>query len=634
VITVNKAILSDSQWFGDEAGTLAMSAFAWIMMALHDPRAGKKLRNNSDRDASLRHAVARAVAGLTLILACTQASPAADQPQSPEPGVSVPGKTDPGITAIVTLVDPAQLQPNGRQAHGLDLARVPVLDTETVRAGLAPLLGQPITPAAMQRIRTIILARYRAIGHPFLDVAFPQQDVTNGVLQVVVEEFHLGQVKVDGNKWFSDRQLTGRTGLKPGITIDQPLLERRLEQINSGPFIQLVPEFSPGAAPGTTDVILHAEDHFPVRLSLGYDDSGNASTGLARWNLGAVWGNAFDLGHTLSYQFISSTDFWQNRPKVDGVTPDPRVAGHSGAWQIPLPWGDSLQFSGSYMQQAPVLGPDLGSLGITVQAGLLYAIPLGVPGFADPTKGGSNSLSFGYDYKRTNNNLSFGGVSVTKGFTEIDQFSALYELAVPDRFGRASLQNTLVLSPGNLTPSNRDAAFQPSGLAQSGLPGAHARYGYDRLTATQLTPLPAGFGLQLRATGQLATDTLLSSEQLPLAGADAVRGYEENSITASSGLVASAEIQGPAFSPVRRLLGRDVGDIFQPHIFWDHGQGWNNTASAGVPAHLHTESVGLGARYDLATNLTVRMEQGWQLVRQPGHDANGAFGYVSATASW
>ena len=62
--------------------------------------------------------------------------------------------------------------------------------------------------------------------------------------------------------------------------------------------------------PGATDLVLQTNDRFPFRFAAGYANNGPPVTGRDRWSLGVTWGNAFWLDQQLSYQFMSSDDFW------------------------------------------------------------------------------------------------------------------------------------------------------------------------------------------------------------------------------------------------------------------------------------------------------------------------------------
>lgn len=519
---------------------------------------------------------------------------------------------------IVALILLPAVESGTPAGDGVDLSRVPAPGPDALRKLLVPFLGQPITAATLKGIRLAILNHYRQSGQPFLDVGFPPQDVTDGRLIAVVTPYRAGAVSAQGNAWFSDRFVVNAAGIKPGDTIDKPALDRRIAALNANQFLKVTPAFQNGANPGTTDVTLKAQDRFPIDFSVGYANTGNPTTGWDRWTLGTTWGDALHLGQTLSYQLSTSSAVWHGIEHDLLRSEDPSFVGHTVAWSVPLPWGDTLEMSGGYQRQVPQIGPSLGSIGITDILGAVYLVPL--------TE--TQQVGFGADYKRTNNQLSFGGQTVKSGFSEIEEASLHYNLSLLFPHSQTLVDNALYLSPGGLSSLNRDSAFEPSGSVHSGTQGARARYAYDKLTVTEIIPLPRDFGLVLRASGQEASGTLLPSEQLSIAGIDAVRGYQEFGLTGSRGLLLSAEVRGPVFRPGL------PDDSFQPHVFIDEGEAWNPTASQSAPAYSRAASAGVGGRYLVGRYFSLRMEQGWQLIRTDRQAANGAFLHISATATW
>lgn len=522
----------------------------------------------------------------------------------------------PKIKTMILLTAP---ESEASSENAIDLSRIVAPAPDVLRAELTPLLGNPMTPETLQRIREVILEHYKLAGHPFLDVGFPQQDVTEGRLKVVVTEFRVGTLRTEGNNWFSDRVIESAAALHPGDTIDKPELDHRVSEFNANPFIKVTPEFEAGKTPGTTDVTLKAEDRFPVDVSVGYNNTGNPTTGWDRWNLGVNWGDALHLGQSLTYQLSTSSSFWHGLEHDFLRSEEPTVIGHTLSYSVPLRWGHTLQLSAAYQRQVPQLGPSLGSIGITDTLGAVYLIPLSE----------TQQIGIGLDYKRSNNQLSFGGVLVQGGYTEVIEPSLHFNTSLVTSFGQTVIEDVLFLSPGGLTAANRNGAFQPAADGgHSGTPGASARYAYDKLTVTQIVPLPRDFGLVLRATGQESTTTLLGSEQLSIAGADAVRGYQEFGLAGSRGILLSMELRGPVFHPGLPL------DSLQPHVFLERGDVWNPTASQSAPAYLHSESAGIGGMYTVGRNFSLRMDEGWQLIRSDRQAANGAFLHIGATATW
>jgi hemolysin activation/secretion protein len=523
-----------------------------------------------------------------------------------------------GAPELKTLILLPVAEPAVAAGPGVDLSHVDAPDAHGLREKLLPLLHEPIGQATLDRIRQAILDHYTAAGHPFVDAGFPRQDVTEGALNVVVTEYRIGSVKVQGNKWFADRLILNGADLKPGATIDKTAMDERIATLNANPFLKVTPEFQTGAAAGTTDVTLATEDRFPVDVSAGFANNGNPTTGWERWNLGVSWGDALHLGHTLTYQLSTSSDFWHGLAHNNFHPEEAAFVGHTVSWSAPLPWGDTLQVSAAHQRQIPQLGPSLRSVGITDTLGLQYQMPIGQ----------IQQLGFGVDYKRSNNALSFGGEAVQSGFTDVDEVSIHYNVRLEIPYAQLLIDNAVYVSPGGMTSGSRDGAYQPSGTDHSGTVGAKARFAYDKLTVTGIVPLPRELGLTLKASGQRASGTLLPSEQFSIAGVDTVRGYQEFGLAGTNGVLLSAELVGPAFH---------VGlpdDNLQPHIFFDHGQAWNPDPTDSTPAYVHSASAGIGGLYQVGRYFTLRMEQGWQLIRSTRQSANGAFMHLSATATW
>lgn len=539
----------------------------------------------------------------------------------------------PPLVAVIAVADPAQMLPPGTHAAGIDLSRLAVPEAPGLVARLAALLGAPIDGALVARLRDAVTAHYESAGHPFVDVGLPEQDVTEGVVQLVITEFRLGTLRVEGNAWFDAALIRARSGLLPGEVIDKAELDRRIARLGASPFLSVTPEFSPGQAVGTTDAVLRVADRLPLEFSVASNKTGSPETGWERVVLGVTWGNFLGLGQTLGWQFTTSADFWHDRGAHEGRERPPGFVGQVLTWEAPLPWGATLGASAGLMRQTPQLGPDLGSRGRTIVAGLTYAMPLGPLGLA-PHPGSSQQLTLAYDFKRTNNYLSFGGSTVQSGYTDVSQFTARYALQLPDPLGLTDLLGSLVLSPGDMTTYNTDADYQPGDGGHAGTPGASARYAYARLALTRTTPLPAGFELLLRGTGQLASGNLLPSEQLSLAGIDAVRGYQEFGVIAATGALLTAELRLPRLSPASLLPAAGVQDGLRPHLFLDLGQGWNPTPSSATPAYARTAGIGVGLRYDIGRALSLRLEQGWQLLRAPRQAAGSPFLLFALSATW
>jgi hemolysin activation/secretion protein len=331
----------------------------------------------------------------------------------------------------------------------------------------------------------------------------------------------------------------------------------------------------------------------PLSVNAGFDDTGTKSTSLYRLSTGFDWGNAFWRGDDLNYEFTTA--------------PDPRtLAEHSLAYTLNLPWHDSLSVSGSYATTQSIASGISNTDGVTGTASLRYNRLL-------PTLWGiQQTLSLGYDFKTTNNDILFGGVSVFPSTSEIDQFLGIYSGQLADPLGSTGLTLTLVGSPGGLTSLNNNAAFQ----AQQA--GATANYLYGRLSISRLTNLPAGFDWSSKAAAQLSDASLLPSEQLILGGYQSIRGFVEQGATRDEGAIWQNELRLPAFETgLAKALHLDPStDALVPFWFFDIGGGRNHQELAGVRTSWITlAGTGPGLTWNMSRNLSFRFTWGIPLLR-------------------
>ena len=526
-----------------------------------------------------------------------------------------------GIRLVPTI---SALNRDGAHGAGLSIESLPILDGAALKTSLAAFLHKPLTLGDLDAISAVIVDWYRTHDRPFVDVAFPEQDISTGVVQAVVTEFHAGEIRVEDNKWFSTDLLRDQIRMETGDPISAKSLNDDLAWLSQNPFRQVNLVAQKSAIPGAADFTLKAEDRLPVRVYAGYDNTGTPVLGHDRWNLGLNWGNAFWLDQQLSYQFTSSDDFWHSREKIPGKSGDPTFAAHSVSYLVPLPWRDTLTIFGSYAQAVPRVGPDLNVVGVSGQASLRYSIQL--PTIPNLT----HNLQFGYDFKTSNNNLEFGGQLVSAVTTEINQFPVIYAASYADDYGQTTLENTFVFSPGDLTPGNKDILFE----AQANSPLTKSKYIYDHLVAARITRLPFEASWVTQVTWQSADRNLLPSEQLGAGGVDSVRGYDERAVNGSEGVLVSEELRSPAFSISKQLLDADIGDQAQILTFWDYGSVHEKQLLDGLPSGHQIESVGLGLRYLVGRFVDFRLDYGWQLRKLTPTTARSELGHVSLTVGY
>jgi hemolysin activation/secretion protein len=576
------------------------------------------------------HAMAQNYQGLSPQALASHAMPGIAVPQARQD--AKPGANDlrpilERLEGIRLVAKSSWIQVNGFRGRGLMIVGLALLRNPKIEKQLKIYIGKPLTIAAMKQIAADVEQWHRAQGRPFVNVVFPPQDISTGVLQGVVTEYRLGRIRTEGNNWFADWLLESQVSLAPGDVIYSDTLNGDLAWLNQNPFRQTTAVAEKGAAAGTTDIALHTDDRFPLRVYASYDNTGVPEEGINRWGLGVTWGDAFLLDQQLAYQFTSNDDFWSRPEDISVSDHKANLAAHSVSWIIPLPWRDKLIFYALYEQDRPDLGAFLDEVGTSGQASGRYDRPL------PPLWSMTEDLQFGFDFKHTNNDFAFGGFGISAAVTDIAQVPILYSLNEADRHGTTSLSNLIELSPGRFDANNTDEAFQPS-LAHFGVDYASARYAYDQLTLTRITRFRWDITGIERIQGQISTSNLLPSETLDDGGLDSVRGYDERTASGSLGVLASQEFRTPVFSPSGQLSGAlsdwdggadlAAGDALQFDGFFDYGYVRDNRVPLGAPNGTSLMSAGCGAHYTLSRFIDFRVENGWQLARAPNEKRTGS----------
>ncbi|CAO3424942.1 ShlB/FhaC/HecB family hemolysin secretion/activation protein [Azospirillum doebereinerae] len=509
----------------------------------------------------------------------------------------------PALKGLVFLAESGQLRRDGAFAAGVDSRRVELLDTPGFQSLMAPYLGQPVTLDRLNEISRQTVIYFREHDHPLVDVVVPEQDISTGTVQIVALEFTAGTVQTEGNRWFSDGLLLDGVTTRPG---DHILASRLLDDINwlnRNPFRRTDLVYQRSETPGRSDIVLRTADRFPLRVNGGFENTGSPSTERGRGFAGFNWGNAFWLDHQLSYQFTASPDFWRHR--LNGVPDKPHSASHSGSYVAPLPWRHTLTLFGAYSESLPIVADGFHQLGRSAQASARYGVPL-------PTLAGvAQELQAGFDWKRTNNNLEFGGSRVSNTSADVAQWMAGYSGSRPDSWGATAVNATLFASPGGFNDKNTTAALQTQRA------GTNARYDYGRIGLDRLTTLPESTSWLLRVQAQMASGALPASEQLGFGGATSVRGYDERVINGDQGILVTNELRTPEFSLAKALGERDLDDKLQILGFWDYGIANNRNPGTGERKVAYVSGVGLGFRYSVAAYLSLRFDYGWALIKAP-----------------
>ena len=495
------------------------------------------------------------------------------------------------LKGVFILSNPQQVRARGVRGHGsINPGDVPMAHRPDFEAVIQPYLGQPVTLNSLAHLTRSIVAFYRDHDRPVVNVYVPEQSITSGYVQIVAVESRVEKVDATGARYFSNSMLRYQVDLRPDDPISGSVLRKDLAWINRNPFLQSDILLAPGDIPGTTDLLLRTQDRFPLRAYVGYEDSGIQYTGDDRVLAGFNYGNLFGVGQQLSYQFTMSPTIRQ-------------FYAHSATYVIPLPWKHQLTFFGAYSETHAAIGTGLDTDGVDWQISARYEIPL--PGTAHFTE----SLITGFDFKRSNNDLVFGGASVFNTYTDVDQFILGYTATETDDYGVTTGSITGYGSPGGLTGDDNDAAY----VTQRA--DARSDYAYGQFLLSRVTRLPFDFSWTVRGEIQVADANLLPSEQLGLGGYATVRGYDEREANGDDGFLISTEIATPPVSIAEQFGLSKVKDELVFLGFVDYGgTSLHEVTAADTNPNTNLLGVGPGLRYNITPYLSLRFDYGFQLI--------------------
>ncbi len=450
--------------------------------------------------------------------------------------------------------------------------------------------NQPLDQQKIKEIKCAIASYYEAYYDPFVLVEVPSQNISAGVLQLVVVQGKVGEIGVRGNKWFSNQRIKKYLQVKPGDDINLYTIQRDLEVLNRNPFRRVNMIYSPGKEFGTTDLVLAIDDCRPIRVYSGADNSGIETINRQRMYTGITFGNFLGLDHLLSYQYTTSYDF-------------SRFQGHTGQYMAPLPWGHFLNVFGGYStvhpQQVHFMIKNRGTTG---QASLRYVMP-----FTTRPRT-TQEFSIGCDYKFTDNTILYSEEITNFGnYLNLTQIALEYKHHQETAQARFDCDLQLFCSPGKLLIHQENRRFNELRV------GARSKWVYLRSTARYLQALPKDFQLSLWLQGQWTSAALLPMEQFGLGGYASVRGYDERQLSMDSGFSSSLEIRSPLVPLITMLRSTAAKDSLQALAFIDYGWGLNNHSVQTEPNAASLLGIGPGLRYTLDPYIAARLDWGIKL---------------------
>ena len=455
---------------------------------------------------------------------------------------------------------------------------------------IAPYRNRDVTVNDLQALADAIQQEYRRRGYVTTVAFLPPQRIEEGRATIEVLEGRMGEVVVEGNRYFTTRRVLWYWPLDPGEVLRYDTVRRSLVRINEHPDRQVQALMRAGKVTGQTDVVLKVKDHLPLHLGTQWDSQGTKSIGRNRYGVSLRHTNLLGIDDQAALGMVFSS--------------------HLGAvytqYSVPLsPHGTSAAFGFSHSQVSPKR--HFTEFGIN---GTSQTYTTSLTQSLWETERVSLSAQAGFDIKESR-------TKVQSGTSRRDRLRVLRvgpRLAVRDAWGRWMVDNECAfgLKAFGATSENNPLASRP---------GADPDFFKMELRMSRVQRMPWDTQLVVSLETQVSPSKLTPQEELYLGGAATVRGYPEGDYLADQGIVARVDYLVPVrvLPEAWRQPGSEIRmqDIFQLVGFVDRGYGRLRAITREEQSSRNLMGLGLGLAFREYLGLSGRLEWAFNVGDDP-----------------
>lgn len=430
--------------------------------------------------------------------------------------------------------------------QSIELKGATRLSARDVASLVAPWVGRCLGVNDLNALLGAITEHYVALGYVTTRAYLPQQDLNDGVIEVVVLEGRIEALE-STTEVPTSRELWMASPTAVGEVLNLRDLEQLTDQLNRLPSRRSTIELVPGESPGDSRVQLNSEGGRPLRLALGRNNNGSESTGEQQWQLGVEWDSPLGLADQFVAQLGHDVTQQPGRGSADQYL----------SWRVPYGyWNLSYAWTASdYHTVGEADGFEFDLDGASERHRLQVERMLHRDDIS------TTSASLGLSRLSTRNYVEGARSDVSS--------HRLTELGIGLNHGRrigTALVNVDLGWQKGLTLLGADTRSDP-------LPGTpDPQFNKATLTLSYLQPFSvAGQRLSFSslAHGQWSDDVLYSPQRLSLGGQSSVRGFKEQTLSGDSGGYWRNEIRWrraldvarPLFHSLDTWLAHDLGVI-------------------------------------------------------------------------
>lgn len=469
------------------------------------------------------------------------------------------------------------------EVNGIQLEGSTVFTTEDFADLFEQYVGRPVSFNELLQLRSAVTQRYVDAGFLTSGAFIPPQTLENGMVTVQVIEGEIEDIEIVGTRRLNPRYIRSRLGLAARPPINADKLLEGLQRLQIDPLIDTVSaDLQAGVRPGTSILRVEVSEADSFDVNLGFDNGRSPNIGSIRRRIDISEGNLFGIGDRVSLGYSNTN----GSNSLDA------------SYSVPVsPYNTRINIDAG-ISESRVIDDTFDVLDISSDAHY-YEVGITHPLVESPTQEVFLGLALSHKENQTRLGIDdIGPFPLSPGADDNGE-TRVTALRFSQGWTQRSQKQVLAArSQFNAGLGLLNATDNEGGLPDSQFFSWRGQGQWVRLLGQESL-------FFLRSDVQLATDSLLSSEQFGLGGQQTVRGYRQDALLRDNGALISAEARFP-------IIRFSEDSTVQVTPFLEAGAAWNHTNTpAGNNVLVGT---GVGFLWQQGEDLTARLDWGIPLV--------------------
>lgn len=460
--------------------------------------------------------------------------------------------------------------------QGFEVSGSTVFDESDFDAVLAPFVGQSLGIEQLRQAADSITQLYLNEGYITSRAVLPNQPITDGMVKLQIIEGQLEEVRIEDADRLAD-YVRSRINLGANPPLNQFDLEDQLRLLRADPLIDNIEaSLRAGTGLGQSILLVRIAEAEPLEAHLTLDTDSPISVGVVRTGANFTYRNPLGIGDQFRAAAYRATTGGSHLYELSYSAPVNAMNGTLSARFLP--------------SEFEIISPqDLASLDIEGDA-QVYELTYRQPLLRNPREEFALSLGF----RHRDGETRIASTDFSSNSATVIQFGQDYLRR--DVQGAWALRSQISLGVDWLDATNAPSP-QPDSQFVSWL---------GQVQRAQI--LNQDHLLILQGDLQLASDTLLGSEQFVTGGRQSVRGYSQNARFGDNGIRLSIEDR----ITVQRNESGAPMMLLSPFV--DMAAVWNTKSGTTVNDDRFLLGTGVGFTYRPVEGLDLRLDVGVPLV--------------------